>query len=239
MLIIPAIDIKDGCVVRFVQGRLDKKIYSRDPLKTAKHWAKQGAELIHVVDLDGAISGKVKNLDIAKDIANSVDVPIQFGGGIRSIELIKTLLDAGIWRIILGTKAIEDKGFLKKVFKKFKDKLIVSIDAKAGRILTKGWRDSHGSTDVLKFGRYLKEIGFKQVIYTDVLKDGTLKGPNIKNIKSLIKETGLNIIASGGISSLADIYRLKLLEKKGVKGVILGKALYEGKFTLAEALKLS
>jgi len=239
MLIIPAIDIQDGCVVRFVQGKLDKKIYSRDPLKTAKHWVKQGAKLIHVVDLDGALSGKPKNLEIVKKITRATGVPVQFGGGIRSPELIKTLLNIGIWRIILGTKAIEDKGFLKKVFKKFKERIIVSIDAKAGRILTKGWRNSHGSTDVLKFGRYLKETGFKQVIYTDVLKDGTLKGPNIKAIKSLIKETGLSVIASGGISSMADIYRLKLLEKKGVVGVILGKALYEGKFTLAQALKLS
>ncbi len=239
MLIIPAIDIKDGCVVRFVQGRLDKKIYSRDPVKTARHWVKQGAKLIHIVDLDGAISGKPKNLKIVKDIAKTAEVPVQFGGGIRSNELIKTLLDAGIWRIILGTKAIEDKGFLRKAFKKFKDKVIVSIDAKATRILTKGWRNTQASTDVLKFGRRLKEIGFKQVIYTDVLKDGTLKGPNIKGIKNLIRETGLSVIASGGISSLADIYRLKLLEKKGVAGVILGKALYEGKFTLTEALKLS
>lgn len=239
MLIIPAIDIKDGCVVRFVQGRLDKKIYSRDPVKTARHWQRQGAKLIHIVDLDGASSGRPKNLDIVKQIAKIVDVPLEFGGGIRNVAIIKTMLDNGIWRVVLGTKAAEDKGFLKKVFKKFKDKIIVSIDAKDGRVLTAGWRRSHGNTDVLKFGRYLKEIGFKQVIYTDVSRDGTLKGPNIKGIKSLLKETGLNVIASGGISSLDDIGRLKLLEKKGLAGVIIGKALYEGKFTLTEALKLS
>ena len=239
MLIIPAIDIKDGCVVRFVQGRLDKKIYSRDPVKTAKHWAKQGAKLIHVVDLDGAFSGTPKNLDALKQIVRAVDVPIQFGGGMRNLRIIETLLDYGVARIILGTKAAQDRDFLKKSFKKFKDKIIVSIDTKANRILTKGWQSSYGNKDILKFAHSLKGIGFKQAIYTDVLKDGTLKGPNIKGIKNLLKETGLNVIASGGISSLNDIQRLKLLEKKGLVGVIIGKALYEGRFTLAEALKLS
>ncbi len=239
MLIIPAIDIKDGCVVRFVQGRLDKKIYSRDPAKTAKHWAKQGAKLIHVVDLDGAFSGTPKNLGALKQIAKAVDVPVQFGGGMRNLRIIETLLDYGIWRIVLGTKAAQDRDFLKKAFKKFKDRIIVSIDTKADRILTKGWQSSYGNKDILKFAHSLKGMGFKQTIYTDVLKDGTLKGPNIKGIKNLLKETGLNVIASGGISSLNDIQRLKLLEKKGLVGVIIGKALYESRFTLAEALKLS
>ena len=239
MLIIPAIDIKDGCVGRFTQGRLDKKIYSRDPVKTARHWVKQGAKLIHVVDLDGAFSGRPKNLDAVKQIAKTVDVPIQFGGGIRNPTIIESLLDYGIQRIVLGTKAAEDRDFLKKAFKKFKHKIIVSIDIKADRILTKGWKSSYPNTDVLGFVQRLKKMGFKQIIYTDVLRDGTLKGPNIKGIKNLLKETGLNIIASGGISSLSDMQRLKLLEKKGLVGVIIGKALYEGRFTLVEALKLS
>lgn len=239
MLIIPAIDIKDGCVVRFFQGRWDKKVYSRDPLKTAKYWAKQGAKLIHVVDLDGAFTGRPKNLDIVRQIVKAVDVSIQFGGGIRNLRLIETLLDYGIARIVLGTKAAEDRDFLKKAFKKFKDKIIVSIDGRTGRILTKGWQASFGNTDILKFAHSLKGMGFKQMIYTDVLRDGTLKGPNIKSIKNLLRETGLSVIASGGISSLSDIQRLKLLEKKGLVGVIIGKALYEGSFTLAEALKLS
>jgi len=239
MLIIPAIDIKDGCVVRYVQGKLDKKVYSKDPVKTAKHWTKQGAKLIHVVDLDGAFTGTPKNLDALKQIVKAVDVPVQFGGGIRNLRIIKALLDYGVARIILGTKAAEEAGFLKKAFKNFKDRIIVSIDTKEGRVLTKGWQSSYGKTDTLKFAHSLKGLGFKQVIYTDVLKDGTLKGPNIKGIKSLLKETGLSVIASGGISSLNDIRRLKLLEKKGLAGVIIGKALYEGRFTLTEALKLS
>lgn len=239
MLIIPAIDIKDGCVVRFTQGRLDKKVYSRDPLKTAKHWVKQGAEIIHVVDLDGAFSGKPKNLGAVKQIVKGVDVPIEFGGGVRNAATIKALLGFGIQRVILGTMAAQDKVFLKKAFKKYKDKIIVSIDTKANLVLTKGWQSSYGKTNILKFACSLKNTGFKEIIYTDVLKDGTLKGPNIQGIKNLLKETGLNVIASGGISSLDDIRRLKLLEKKGLTGVIIGKALYEGRFTLAEALRFS
>jgi len=238
MLIIPAIDIEDGCVVRFVQGRLDKKIYSRDPLKTAKHWLRQGARLIHIVDLDGAATGRPKNLDIVKHIAKNVDAPIQFGGGVRTQETIKTLINCGVWRVVLGTKAVEDKDFLQKAFKAFKDKVMVSVDAKDGSIFTKGWQ-SKTKLEIVKFVQILKGMGFKQIIYTDISKDGTLKGPNIKDTKSLLKKTGMKIIVSGGISSLEDINKLKLLEKQGLAGIIVGKALYEGKFTLTQALRLA
>ncbi|MDD5166330.1 MAG: 1-(5-phosphoribosyl)-5-[(5-phosphoribosylamino)methylideneamino]imidazole-4-carboxamide isomerase [Candidatus Omnitrophica bacterium] len=238
MLIIPAIDLKDGCVVRFVQGRLDKKVYSRDPVKTAKHWIKQGAKMLHVVDLDGAMSGTIKNLGLVKEIVSNVDVPVQFGGGVRKLETIKALAGFGVWRVVLGTRAVEDKVFLQKAFKLFKNKIIVSIDAKDNNLLIKGWRSSGKAKDVLAFAHTLKKIGFKELIYTDTLKDGTLKGPNIKGVKNLLKETGMKIIASGGMSSLDDIHKLKSLEKQGLTGVIIGKALYEGKFTLTQALKL-
>jgi len=218
MLIIPAIDIKDGCVVRFVQGRLDKKIYSRDPVKTAKHWVKQGAKLIHVVDLDGAFSGTPKNLDALKQIMKAVDVPVQFGGGVRNLKIIEILLNYGIWRIILGTKAAQDRDFLKKAFKKFKDKIIVSIDTKAGRILTKGWQSSYGNKDILKFAHSLKTLGFKQVIYTDVLKDGTLKGPNIKGIKNLLKETGRSPETRFRYFDDTSVQSLKLIRELRKKG---------------------
>lgn len=239
MLIIPAIDIKDGCVVRFVQGRLNKKIYSRHPLKTAKHWVKQGAKLIHVVDLDGATSGTPKNLSIVKEIVKNVDVPIQFGGGVRKIDTVKKLLDYGVYRVVLGTKAIQDKDFLKKAFGKFKDKIIVSIDAKAESILIKGWRESVTKIKVLNFASVLKDMGFKEMIYTNTVRDGTLKGPDIQYLKKLLKESRMEVIVSGGICSLDDIYRLKLLGKHGLVGVIIGKALYEGKFTLSQALKFT
>ena len=238
-MIIPAIDLIDGKVVRLVQGRLNKKIYSKDPVKTAKHWERQGAELIHVVDLEGATTGAPKNLNIVKEMIENTNVPLQFGGGVRKIETIASLLDCGIWRVVLGTKAAEDKAFLKKAFKTFKGKIIVSIDALGGRLLVRGWRVSCKNINVLDFAHALKEIGFQQVIFTDTSKDGTLKGPNIREIKKLFKETRLKVIASGGISSLEDLYKLKLLEKQGLGGVIVGKALYEGEFTLTQALKFS
>src|SRR4030042_1565923 len=200
MLIIPAIDIKDGCVVRYVQGRFNKKVYSKDPVKTAKHWVKSGAKFLHVVDLDGAMSGKPKNLALVKEIAKNVDVPVEFGGGVRSIDTIKELLSSGIKRVVLGTKAAQDSTFLKKAYQKFKDKIIVSVDAKDNRVLIKGWKTSAGAGNLKKFVQSLKKIGFGQLIYTDTLKDGTLTGPNVKGIKSLLKESQLNVIASGGIS---------------------------------------
>lgn len=240
MLIIPAIDLKDGYVVRLIQGNLRaQKIYSQDPVKTAKHWVRQGAELIHVVDLDGATTGVLKNLEIVKKIAKAVPIPVEFGGGVRKIETIRLLLDYGIYRVVLGTKAIEDRNFLKQAFSEFKNKVIVSLDAKDKQVLVRGWRESSKSCDLLTLVNDLKGMGIKQLIYTDILKDGTLEGPNIKAIKTLLKQTGMDVIASGGISSLDDIRRLKLLENKGLIGIIVGKALYEGKFTLTEALNLT
>ncbi|MDD4953350.1 MAG: 1-(5-phosphoribosyl)-5-[(5-phosphoribosylamino)methylideneamino]imidazole-4-carboxamide isomerase [Candidatus Omnitrophica bacterium] len=239
MLIIPAIDLKDGCVVRFVQGKKDMKVYSHSPLKAARHWISQGAKLLHIVDLDGAFSGAQKNLAIVKEIAQGVSVPVEVGGGLRSMGSIKALVDAGVARVILGTKAVQDKVFLTNARKKFKDKIIVSIDGKQDEVLIKGWRSAQKKIDIISFARALKDMGFTEVIYTDTLKDGTLTGPNIKGIKKLLKETDLKVIASGGIASLNDIRKLKKIEKDGVNGVIIGKALYEGKFTLKEALKLA
>lgn len=239
MLIIPAIDLQDGCVVRFVQGKSNKKVYSRDPLKTAKHWVKQGAKFLHLVDLDGAFTGIPKNLAVVKEIAKQINIPVEFGGGLRKLETISEVLSAGAARVVLGTRAVEDKDFLEKAFKKFKDKIIVGVDAKEGKVMVRGWKSGHKNTDALDFSLYLKKIGFNELIYTDTLKDGTLTGPNIKEIKRLLKLTGLKIIASGGISSLEDLHKLKALEKSGVSGVIVGKALYEGKFTLPQALKFS
>ncbi|MBM3245494.1 MAG: 1-(5-phosphoribosyl)-5-[(5-phosphoribosylamino)methylideneamino]imidazole-4-carboxamide isomerase [Candidatus Omnitrophica bacterium] len=239
MIIIPAIDIKDGCVVRLTQGDFkNKKIYSKDPVKTARYWASQGAGLIHVVDLDGASSGKPVNSKIIKEIARNVRVPVQCGGGIRSIQIIKGLLGAGIFRVVLGTKAVEDKDFLSKVFKQFKNSVIVSVDAKNGLVAVKGWGKALKGVDALEFGRDLKKVGFSQAIYTDISKDGTLKGPNIPGVRKFLKETGLGVIASGGISSLDDLRRLKLLVKDGLTGIIVGKALYEGRFTLQQALRV-
>lgn len=239
MLIIPAIDLQDGCVVRYVRGATDKKVYSRDPVKTAKHWVKQGAEFLHIVDLDGAFSGTPKNIEIAKSIAKEIKIPVEFGGGVRDTGTIEELLKAGIKRVVLGTRAVQDEKFLRATFKKFKDKVIVSIDAKNGLVMIKGWKSEGKGVLSLDFANALKETGFKEVIYTDTSKDGTLLGPNIKDTKEILKKTGLKVIASGGISSLDDIIKLQKLKNDGLSGIIIGKALYEGKFTLSQAIKIA
>jgi len=237
MLIIPAIDLQDGCVVRYVQGAKDKKVYSRDPVKTAKHWVKQGAEFLHIVDLDGAFSGVPRNIGIAKAIAKEIKIPVEFGGGVRDTATIEALLKAGIKRVVLGTRAAQDSEFLKKTFKTFKDSVIVSIDARSGVVMIRGWKSEGRGVQALDFANQLKDIGFKELIYTDTAKDGTLTGPNIKDTKEILKKTGLKVIASGGISSLEDIIKLQKLKKEGLSGIIIGKALYEGKFTLSQAIK--
>ncbi len=226
-------------MVRFVQGRLNKKVYSRDPVKTARHWVRQGARWLHLVDLDGAFTGEPKNIAIIQQIAHDVDIPVQCGGGVRSVTTIAALLDAGVKRVVLGTKAIEDDRFLRAAFKRFKHKIIVSIDAKADEVLVKGWKSSTKRRLAHELALHLKDIGFKEFIYTDITKDGTLKGPSIKSTKALLKQTKMKIIASGGVSQLDDLMQLKLLERDGLSGVIIGKALYEARFTLAEALKVA
>ncbi|MDD5409523.1 MAG: 1-(5-phosphoribosyl)-5-[(5-phosphoribosylamino)methylideneamino]imidazole-4-carboxamide isomerase [Candidatus Omnitrophica bacterium] len=237
MLIIPAIDLRGGKVVRLFQGKFDQeKIYSKDPVKVAKHWARQGAKFLHIVDLDGASSGVSKNLEVLKKIIIQVGIPVEFGGGVRSMETISELLGMGVERVVLGTRAADDAQFLRKSWKKFGEKIIVSIDARGAKVLTQGWNRATSKT-TLDFAKELKEVGFKQLIYTDVSRDGALAGPNIPGIKELISKTGLDVIASGGVADLKDLIKLKSLQKKGLSGVIIGKALYEGKFTLAEALK--
>ena len=237
MLIIPAIDLKSGKVVRLFQGKFNRqKVYSADPVKVAKHWAKQGAKFLHIVDLDGASSGKLKNIEVLKKIIDQVGIGVEFGGGVRSMVTISKLLGLGVQRVILGTKAASDAKFLKQAWKKFGEKIIVSLDAKCGKVMTQGWNCAVAKT-TLVFAKELKTIGFKQLIYTDISKDGTLFGPNISGIKALLGDTQLKVIASGGVSGLQDLIKLNKLEKQGLSGVIIGKALYEGKFTLLQAQK--
>jgi phosphoribosylformimino-5-aminoimidazole carboxamide ribotide isomerase len=239
MLIIPAIDLKNGCVVRLLKGDFSQeKVYSRNPVKVARYWVSQGAALIHLVDLDGAKTGVIKNLSLVKDIIKKIKIPVQFGGGLRSIAAVRKIINAEVYRVVLGTKAIEDEKFLEQALRIFKDKIIVSIDGRQNRVLVRGWQDTSSSLSILALARKLKKKGCKEIIYTDVAKDGTLKGPNIKMLKALLEATNLKIIASGGISNIADLIKLKALEKKGLIGAIVGKALYESKFSLSEALKL-
>jgi len=239
MLIIPAIDLKDAKVVRLYQGKGQETVYSDDPVEVAQNWQKEGAGLIHVVDLDGAFFGEPKNLHAIREICDSIEIPIECGGGIRSRESIRKLLGVGVERVVLGTKAVEDQEFLKEVLSEFPEKIIVSIDAQSGMVMTDGWKTPQPTLDAVNFALRLKAIGFEQIIYTDTLKDGTLTGPNLDGIRNLLKHSGMQIIASGGISSLEDIRNLKEIEKDGLAGVIVGKALYEKRFTLKEALKIA
>jgi len=247
MLIIPAIDLKGGCVVRLYQGRLDKeKIYSENPADIAKHWKKEGAKLIHVVDLDGAVCGAPKNMTALKKVVKSVKIPIEFGGGIRREVDIKKLFDIGIYRVILGTLAFENRPLLEKLITKYKNRIIVSIDVKnKGTLGLKGWtRESGNKSDPASFTRYLSGIGARKIIYTDIARDGTLRGPRETLLRGYLNmlsknKCNISVIMGGGISSLNDIKTLKKLENLGLEGIIIGKALYEGKFKLSQALKLT
>ncbi|MGD9015108.1 MAG: 1-(5-phosphoribosyl)-5-[(5-phosphoribosylamino)methylideneamino]imidazole-4-carboxamide isomerase [Candidatus Omnitrophota bacterium] len=237
MLIIPAIDLKDGKVVRLIQGRFNqKKVYSADPISTARHWEKQGARYLHVVDLDGAKTGRVCHLDIIKKMVKSVSIPIEFGGGLRNKRSISQILDCGVERAVLGTK-LQDEDFLRGIFREFKQRIVTSIDVQNDVLKISGWQRKYKRLSILDLISRLEDIGFKQIICTDIARDGTLKGPNIVMIKKILKHSQLSVIASGGISSLRDLIKLKALSKQGLWGAIVGKALYEARFTLREALK--
>lgn len=237
MLIIPAIDIKKGKVVRLVEGRYREKVYFKDPLRCAFFWQSKGVKMLHIVDLDGARIGRPKNLFWVKKILKNINIPIEFGGGIRDLKTIENLLKIGVNRVVIGTKAV-DFNFLKEAFKNFSKKIIVSIDEKEGNLFTEGWFKKEKGIKIFDFLGRLKEIGFKEIIYTDIARDGTLKGPNIKKIKAILK-ANLKLFVSGGISSLEDIIKLKKLEDYGLEGVIIGKALYEGRLDIEEALRLA
>ncbi len=236
MIIFPAIDIKNGKCVRLIQGRAeDETIYGNDPVEMALSWEKQGSEYLHVVDLDGAFDGKSPNEDIIKNMARAVTIPIQLGGGIRSLDKIQRLLeDYGIQRVILGTAAIENTELLQRAVDKYGDRIVVGIDASKGKAAIKGWVQKTNISAV-SLGRKVKDIGVSTVIYTDIAKDGMLSGPNKQETKEMIDQTGLNIIASGGITDLEDLRQMKEI---GAAGSIVGKALYTGAIRLSDALAI-
>ncbi|MDP8213532.1 MAG: 1-(5-phosphoribosyl)-5-[(5-phosphoribosylamino)methylideneamino]imidazole-4-carboxamide isomerase [Candidatus Zapsychrus exili] len=239
MIIFPAIDIKDGRVVRLLQGKFDRVTqYSKDPVSTAKYWQEKGAEWIHVVDLDGALTGKVKNFETIKNIVEAVDVPIQIGGGIREEKDIEKLIDAGVSRVILGTKVANNIPFLEKVTAKWPDKIAVSLDCSDGIVLKKGWTSST-NIKAIDLVKDLNKLNISCIIYTDVATDGMMSGPNFKALEELIEKTNIPIIASGGVSNLKDLDKLAKLEDKGVMGAITGKAIYEGRFDLKEAIQIT
>lgn len=234
MRIYPAIDIKDGKCVRLLKGEFDKvTVFGDDPVEMALKWEKQGGEFIHVVDLDGAVKGHGVNAEIIKKICQSVSVPVQTGGGIRTMEDIEAKLACGINRVIIGTKAVSDAEFVKRAVEKYGDRIVIGIDAKDGMVAVEGWEKT-SDFKAVEFAQKMEEIGVKTIVYTDIATDGTLAGPNIDAMREMAENTSMDIIASGGVGSLEHI---KSLVPTGVEGVIVGRAIYTGNVDLAEAVK--
>ena len=236
MRIIPAVDIKGGRCVRLTQGKEDQEtVYSDDPLAMARHWDEQGAQLIHVVDLDGAFRGLPKNMDLIKDIIYNSTVDIQIGGGIRSMEAIEAYIKAGAYRVILGTIAHEQPEFVKDACREFPGKILVGIDASDGKVAVKGWTEvSEQKTQHLI--QLMDPLGVAGYIFTDISRDGMLQGPNLYSIRQFAKDTSLPVIASGGVSGIQDVINLLALGSEGVEGMIIGKALYDKRLDYREAL---
>jgi phosphoribosylformimino-5-aminoimidazole carboxamide ribotide isomerase len=235
MIILPAIDIKNGKVVRLKQGDFNQEtVYSNNPLEIAKQFEKAKAKWLHIVDLDGASQEKNRNIEIIKEIRENTSLSIQTGGGIRTEEDVKRLIDIGIDRVIIGTLAVKNPELLNKIVNKFgSEKILISIDPRDGKVATSGWKEE-SEVKVIDFAKKLEQMGIKYILYTDIKRDGMLSGPDIKGLKELKENTSLKIIASGGISSLKDIEKLNELN---FYGVITGQALYTNQFNLKEAIE--
>lgn len=234
MIIYPAIDLREGKCVRLVQGKFDNMtVYSDNPIEIALRWKTMGAEYLHVVDLDGARYGEPKNIDVVSGIAAQVGIPVQMGGGIRSIEMVEKVLGSGVKRIILGTSAVKDPELVKEALKRYGDRIAVGIDAKDGLVAIEGWERTSENSAV-DFAKKMEDIGAKTIIYTDISRDGMLSGPNLKAMQEMAEAVNIDVIASGGVGGLQDIHSLK---NTGVSGVIVGKALYTGKVDLKKALE--
>ena len=237
MIIFPAIDIRDGKCVRLVEGRFDQEtIFAEHPMDMAVRWVKEGAEFLHLVDLDGALAGKSVNLDIVASIAKEVAVPVQLGGGIRTLEHIEKVLAAGVARVILGSVAVRQPELVKAACKHYGERIVVGIDARNGQVAVEGWGIT-GGIGAEELAKRMAAVGVARIIYTDISRDGTLAGVNVPATSALAKAAGIPVIASGGVSGMADILAVKAAEKDGVEGVIVGKAIYIGSLSLPEAIK--
>ena len=238
MIIIPAIDIKNNYCVRLMQGKAENmEVFSEDPSEMAKNWEMRGAKLIHIVDLDGAFQGKPVHHLLIKKIVQQVDIPVQVGGGIRDEATIRQFLDWGVQRVVLGTFLLSQGAEkINDITRKFGNHLIAGVDVKNNRLAIQGWL-KEVDQPIEQFIIYLAELGISRIIYTDIHRDGMLKGPNIAMIKKILQNSGIKMIASGGISTMSDLYKLEQLADLGLEGVIIGKALYKGNIKLEEAVQ--
>ncbi|MBI4318774.1 MAG: 1-(5-phosphoribosyl)-5-[(5-phosphoribosylamino)methylideneamino]imidazole-4-carboxamide isomerase [Chloroflexi bacterium] len=236
MLVIPAIDIKDGKCVRLYQGDYERvTVFGEDPVEMALRWQRQGAKFLHLVDLDGAAAGRPCNLDVVEQIVAAVDAPVEVGGGIRDLPTIGLLLQAQVHRVVLGTAAVENQQLVKEACARWGEQIVVGIDARGGKVATRGWKETVDVT-ALELAREMVGLGVARFVYTDISRDGTLTEPNYEAILEFVRAAGVPVIASGGVSTEAQIERLRDL---GVEGVIVGKALYTGDVDLASANRVA
>ncbi len=231
--LIPAVDLKGGKCVRLQEGIASRSTeYSSDPVAMALHWEAQGATRLHLVDLDGAFSGRAAHLQIAKSIFQSLKIPVQFGGGLRTLEQIQTILDLGAERAILGTVAVDHPEIVEEAVRRFPHSIVVGIDARKGKVALRGWVEQTELTGVALAGR-MKNLGIERIIYTDVARDGMLSGVNCEETETLCREAGIKVIASGGVSGVEDVRSLWERRVCGIEGVILGRALYDHRIDFA------
>ena len=239
MLVIPAIDLSEGRCVRLFQGKREEEtVYSSEPVRVARLWEKKGAQRLHLVDLDGAFGGKPYNSPIIAQITSALKIPVQLGGGLRDAGAVKSAFELGVSKVILGTACVENPELLEQLSSLYGSRLIVGIDAREGIVAIKGWVQET-TIKARDLAEKALKLGLKEVIYTDIARDGALVGPNLQALEEMSSLPGIEVIASGGISSLEDLKKLSLLGRKGVKGVIVGKALYDERFTLEEALQIA
>ncbi len=239
MLVIPAIDLSEGKCVRLQRGDMNAKtVFSDEPAEVAQRWANEGAEMIHIVDLDGAFSGTSANFEAVRDIIAAVPIPVELGGGLRTVEQVARVLDAGVKWAILGTAAISNRPELQKCLERFGERIIVGIDARDGRVAVQGWTQT-SDVEALELATQMEQLGVGKIIFTDINTDGMLGGPNIPAMKAMAQAVGIPVIASGGVTTLEDIRKLRGLERFGLEGCIVGRALYSGTIALAEAVTVA
>lgn len=237
MLIIPAIDLKDGRCVRLFQGEMDHEtVYFEDPVAAAKHWITEGASFLHIVDLNGAVEGRPMHTKVVEAICKQPGLSVELGGGLRSIETVEAALNLGVSRVVIGTAAYDNAEFLRTLCKRFTGKIVVGIDARDGKVAVKGWKETT-SMDAVELAKRCEEDGASRIIYTDISRDGTNGGVNLDETLKIARAVRIPVIASGGVATLDDIRKLLPLEKNGVEGVIVGRALYSGTLTFKDALR--
>jgi phosphoribosylformimino-5-aminoimidazole carboxamide ribotide isomerase len=239
MILIPAIDIKDGKCVRLRQGKMDDTtVFSDNPIEMADRWAAAGAKRLHIVDLDGAVYGKPKNAELVHEIAEQYpDIPIQLGGGVRDKDTVEAYLNAGVQYVIIGTRAVNEPHFVSDIALEYPRHIIVGLDAIDGKLAVDGW-SKLSKHDLIDLAQHFENDGVHAIIYTDISKDGMMQGANIELTKKLAESVRIPVIASGGVTNLEDLKKLKAIEKSGVSGVITGRAIYEGTLDFAEGQRL-